>query len=121
LAPFSEQSGDLPNNVTVVSVYGVNKVSHLLQESDAFREQMAIDPGAALAPIPLTDDERSAFLSGDVAALYLAGAHTFLLSRIPRFLPDLMSRDEYIQRLRSLLSPEERAEVAAASLRSTHR
>jgi hypothetical protein len=98
-----------------MSLYGVNKVSHLLQADPEFRALMTTDPVTALAALPLSDDERSAILRADVAALYLMGAHTFLLSRIPRFLPDLVSRDEYIDRMRSVLSVEERAEVQAGS------
>jgi hypothetical protein len=97
--------------VDAVSLYGVNKVSHLLQVDPAFRAEMAADPGAAIADLPLSDDERAAFVEGDVATLYRLGAHTFLLSRIPRFLPDFLSRDEYIERMRSVLSATERAEV----------
>jgi hypothetical protein len=42
-------------------------------------------------------------LAGDVAALARAGAHTFLLSRIPRFGLFGLDRDEYIRRMRALL------------------
>ena len=98
-----------------MSLYGVNKVSHLLQVDPGFRDRMAADPVTALAALPLSEEERSAILGADVAALYRMGAHTFLLSRIPRFLPDLISRDEYIERMRSVLTPEDRAELEAKS------
>jgi hypothetical protein len=98
-----------------MSLYGVNKVSHLLQADPEFRDLMATDPVTALAALPLSDEERSAILRADVAALYRMGAHTFLLSRIPRFLPDLVNRDQYIDRMRSVLTPAERAEVEAQS------
>jgi hypothetical protein len=98
-----------------MSLYGVNKLSHLLQVDPEFRDLMATDPVTALDALPLSDEERGAILRADVAALYRMGAHTFLLSRIPRFLPDLISRDEYIERLRSVLTPEERAAVQAES------
>jgi hypothetical protein len=98
-----------------VSVYGLNKVSHLLQVDPEFRGLMATDPVTALAALPLSDEERSAVLRADVATLYRMGAHTFLLSRIPRFLPDLVSREQYIERMRSVLTTEERAEVEAES------
>jgi hypothetical protein len=99
-----------------MSLYGLNKVSHLLQVDPAFRELMAADPVTALAALPLSEDERGAILRADVAELYRMGAHTFLLSRIPRFLPDLISRDEYIERMRSVLTPEERAALGSESL-----
>jgi hypothetical protein len=98
-----------------MSLYGVNKVSHLLQADPEFRHLMATDPVTALAALPLSDEERNAILRADVAALYRMGAHTFLLSRIPRFLPDLVSRDQYIDRMRAVLTPEERAEVETQS------
>jgi hypothetical protein len=94
-----------------MSVYGINKVAHLLQADPGFRAQMAADPDRAIAQFPLSAVERTAILRADVAALYRMGAHTFLLSRIPRFLPELISRDDYITKMRSVLSPEERAEV----------
>lgn len=98
-----------------MSLYGVNKVSHLLQTDPRFRDLMATDPVTALAALPLSDEERSAILQADVATLYRMGAHTFLLSRIPRFLPDLVDRDQYIERMRSVLTPEERAELEGPS------
>jgi hypothetical protein len=92
-----------------MSVYGINKVAHLLQADPAFREQMTDDPERAIAELPLSDTERAAILGADMAALYRLGAHTFLLSRIPRFLPGLISRDDYIEKMRSTLSPEDLA------------
>ena len=60
------------------------------------------DPRAAIAEFALTDDERSAFLAGDVASLARGGVHTFLLSRLPRFGLLGLDRDEYNRRMRSL-------------------
>jgi hypothetical protein len=98
-----------------MSVYGINKVSHLLQADPDFRARMASDPAAAIALLPLSETERRAILEADVATLYRMGAHTFSLSRIPRFLPELISRDEYIDKMRAVLSPEERAELEQQS------
>jgi len=92
-----------------MSTYGINKVSHLLQVNPDFRRRMSADPAGAIGDIPLKDEERAAILSGDVAALYRMGAHTFLLSRIPRFLPEFLTRDEYIGRMRSVLTASERS------------
>jgi hypothetical protein len=91
-----------------VSVYGVNKVCYLIQRDLDFREQMRRDPASALAGLPLTDEERQALVEGDVARLYQAGAHSFLLSRLPRFGSAGLTRQEYIRRMRTLLTPEER-------------
>ncbi len=86
-----------------MSVYGINKVCYQVQMDLGFRERMREDPAGALEGFPLTDEEREAFLSGDVATLYRWGAHTFLLSRLPRFDSLGLSRDEYIRRMRTLL------------------
>ena len=47
--------------------------------------------------------DNNAFLTGDVATLYRLGAHSFLLSRLPRFDSLGLTRDEYIKRMRTLL------------------
>jgi hypothetical protein len=86
-----------------MSLYGVNKVCHLTQVDRAFRERMVTDPAGALAGLPLTEEERDAILRGDVAQLHRWGAHTFLLSRLPRFDALGLSREEYIARMRVLL------------------
>jgi Aromatic-ring-opening dioxygenase LigAB, LigA subunit len=69
----------------LMSLYGVHKTLYLLQNDLDFRERLRSDPASALAEMPLSDVEREALLSGDMAALYRMGAHTFLMSRIPRF------------------------------------
>jgi Xaa-Pro aminopeptidase len=104
-----------------VSTYGVDKFSHLLQTDEDFRRRADTNLAEALSTLPLTVEERQAFLTGDMATLYQLGANTFLLSRIPRFLPNFVSRDQYVDRMRSVLSSEERAEIemaAAAARRS---
>ncbi|HEY7466076.1 MAG TPA: hypothetical protein VIB47_05230 [Dehalococcoidia bacterium] len=87
-----------------MSLYGINKVCHLTQVDPAFRERMKTDPAGALAGLPLTAEEREAILRGDVAQLRRWGAHTFLLSRLPRFDSLGLSREEYIERMRVLLA-----------------
>ena len=85
-----------------MSVYAVHKLLHRAQVDLDFRERLRADPAAAIADLPLTDDERSALLAGDVATLARAGVHTFLLSRIPRFGLLGLDRDEYNRRMRVL-------------------
>jgi len=68
-----------------MSLYGIHKTLYLLQNDLDFRERLRSDPEAALAKMPLTDEERQALLNRDMAALYRMGTHTFLMSRIPRF------------------------------------
>jgi len=86
-----------------MSLYGINRACHLVQVDEAFREQMRTDAPSALAGLPLTAEEREAILRGDVAQLRRWGAHTFLLSRLPRFDALGLSREEYISRMRVLL------------------
>lgn len=68
-----------------MSLYGVHKTLWLLQNDLDFRERLRSEPEAALADMPLTEEERQALLNHDMAALYRMGTHTFLMSRIPRF------------------------------------
>lgn len=85
-----------------MSVYTVHKLLHRAQVDLDFRDRLRTDPATAIADVPLTDEERSALLAGDVAMLARGGVHTFLLSRIPRFGLLGLDRDEYIRRMRAL-------------------
>jgi hypothetical protein len=84
-----------------MSTYAVHKVLHRAQIDLDFRELLRSDPRTAVAEFAFTDDERTAFLAGDVAALARAGVHTFLLSRLPRFGLLGLDRDEYNRRMRA--------------------
>jgi hypothetical protein len=85
-----------------MSLYGVHKVCYLVQMDLDFRRRMVEDPAGALEGMPLSDEERRAFLERDMATLYRMGAHTFLMSRLPRFDSMGLSREEYIQRMTGL-------------------
>ena len=63
-----------------MSIYAVNKLCRDALHDPAWREALKRDPKSAIAPLPLSDDERSALLNGDVAWLYEQGAHPFLLA-----------------------------------------
>src|SRR5439155_14927543 len=89
--------------VGLMSLYALNKICHMTQTDRMFREQMRTDPAAAIADFPLTDEERHAVMTADVAKLYQMGVHAFLLSRLPRFDSLGLTREEYIRRLRTLL------------------
>jgi hypothetical protein len=88
-----------------MSVYTVHKLLHRAQVDVNFRERLRADPSGSIADWPFTDVERTALLAGDVAALARGGAHTFLLSRIPRFGLFGLDRDEYIRRMRAIAEP----------------
>jgi hypothetical protein len=68
-----------------MSVYAVNKLCRDALHDLAFREALKRDPAAAIAPLALTDEERTALLAGDVAWLYEHGCHPFLLAYLTRW------------------------------------
>ena len=86
-----------------MSAYGVNKVCYLAQADLHFREQLRSNPRAALAALPLTEAERQALLAGDVAALHRMGGLDFLLSNLARFNSFGLTRELYVERMRTLL------------------
>jgi aromatic-ring opening dioxygenase LigAB LigA subunit len=89
----------------LMSLYGIHKTLYLLQNDLDFRERLRTEPEAALAEMPLSPAERHAFISGDMAALYRMGAHTFLMSRIPRFNALRgMTRAQYQESIRKVLT-----------------
>jgi hypothetical protein len=92
-----------------VSLYGIHKTLYLLQNDLGFRERLRTEPEAALASMPLTDAERRALLTNDIAELYRMGTHTFLMSRLPRFNAfGGLTREQYQERLRVVLDEPER-------------
>lgn len=68
-----------------MSVYAVNKLCRDALHDPAFREALKRDAAAAIAPLDLTADERTALLAGDVAWLYEHGCHPFLLAYLTRW------------------------------------
>jgi Aromatic-ring-opening dioxygenase LigAB, LigA subunit len=86
-----------------VSAYGINKACYLMQASPTFRQRMRVDAAGALTELPLSTKERQALLDADVATLKRLGASEILLSRIPRFGLLNLSREQYIERMRTLL------------------
>ena len=87
-----------------MSSYGINKVCYLAQADLRFRDQLRSDPAAALVDLPLTDAERRALLTGDVAALHRMGGLDFLLSNLARFGSFGLTRAVYVERMRTLLT-----------------
>ncbi len=87
-----------------MSAYGINKVCYLAQADLRFREQLRSEPAAALVDLPLEDAERQALLAGDVAALHRMGGLDFLLSNLARFGSFALTRDLYVERMRTLLT-----------------
>ena len=65
-----------------MSTYNILKICRQVERDPLFRERVLGDPSGAIAEFELTDEERTAFLSGDVKHLHDLGAHGFLLSRL---------------------------------------
>ncbi len=87
-----------------MSLYGIHKALWLVQNDLEFRERLRVDPRRALADLPLTEPERQALLTRDMAALYRMGTHTFLMSRLPRFNAlGGLTREEYQHSIRKVL------------------
>lgn len=68
-----------------MSIYQVNKLCYRALHDKPFREALAREPEATVASLPLTDDERTALLAGEVGRLYEMGASAFLLSYLTRW------------------------------------
>ncbi len=92
-----------------MSVYAVNNLCRDALHDLAFREALQRDPAAAIAPLPLTDDERRALLAGDVAWLYQRGAHPFLLAYLIRWQIFGLTAPIYSERMRALAGKEDAA------------
>jgi hypothetical protein len=88
-----------------MSIYSVNKLCRQTLHDLAFREALARDPETALAPWPLTNEERAALLAGDVAKLYELGAHPYLLSYLTRHELFGLKVEVYSERMRAAREP----------------
>jgi hypothetical protein len=89
-----------------MSTYAVNKLCRDALHDVAFREALKRDPAAALAPLALTDNERKALLTGDVAWLYQRGAHPYLLAYLLRWQLFGLTAPVFSERMRALAGEE---------------
>jgi hypothetical protein len=84
-----------------MSSYTVHKLIKRIQREPDFRERLQDDPKAALREYPLTHEERTALLAGDVGALHALGVHGYLLSRLVPFGLFGLTAQNYPERIRS--------------------
>lgn len=68
-----------------MSIYGVHKFFRTCLHDENFRALAKSDPEAAMAQMPLTDEDKDQLRRGDVKALYERGVHAFLLSYYTRW------------------------------------
>jgi len=85
-----------------MSIFAVNHLCRELLRDHAFRAAMKADPAKALAPLDLTEAERSALLAGDVGALFRMGVNAFLMNYLPRFEVCGLNAESYNQRMRAV-------------------
>ena len=85
-----------------MSIFAVNHLCRELLRDHAFRAAMKADPAKALAPLDLTEAERSALLAGDVGTLFRMGVNAFLMNYLPRFEVCGLNAESYNQRMRAV-------------------
>jgi hypothetical protein len=90
-----------------MSVYAVNKICRDALHDPAFREAVKTDPAAAIAPRDLSDNERKALLTGDVAWLFEEGCHPFLLAYLTRWDLFGVTVASYSERIRKARDPRD--------------
>jgi hypothetical protein len=78
----------------------VHKLIKRIQREPAFREQLQREPESALGDFPLTPQERTALLAGDVATLHALGVHGYLLSRLVPYGLFGLTAQNYPERIR---------------------
>jgi hypothetical protein len=88
-----------------MSAYAVNKLCRDALINREFREALKSDPKAALAPLALTEEERTALLKGDVVWLFEHGAHPFLLAYLIRWELFGLTAPIYSERIRTARDP----------------
>ena len=65
-----------------MSLYAIHSIARRVAADPEFLARMREDPELAISDYDLTDAERSALLTGDVATLLEWGVHGFLLSKL---------------------------------------
>ena len=85
-----------------MSIFAVNHLCREVLRDHAFRAAMKADPAKALAPLDLTEAERSALLAGDVGTLFRMGANAFLMNYLARFEVCGLNTAIYNERMRAV-------------------
>jgi hypothetical protein len=85
-----------------MSVFAVNHLCREVLRDHAFRAAMKADPAKALAPLDLTEAERTALLAGDVGTLCRMGVNAFLMNYLSRFEVCGLNTAIYNERMRAV-------------------
>jgi hypothetical protein len=98
-----------------MSLYQVNKILYLLEVDRCFLAQMKANPAAAICGMELSEEERTALVTGNIEKLYLMGANMFILDSIARHQLYGIDRQSYLDRVRSAAAKSDRASCVAKS------
>jgi hypothetical protein len=85
-----------------MTIFAVNHLCREILRDHAFRAAMKADPAKALAPLDLTDEERSTLIAGDVGKLFRLGANAFLMAYMARFEVCGLNVEIYNERMRAV-------------------
>jgi hypothetical protein len=85
-----------------MSVYAIDEICYRLVHEPEFRAAAKADTAAAIRDADLSDAERNALLSGDVATLYRMGAHPFLLGHLARYGVGGLDAATYAERIHTV-------------------
>jgi hypothetical protein len=85
-----------------MSVFAVNYLCREVLRDHSFRAAMKADPAKALAPLDLTEPERSALIAGDVGGLFRMGVNGFLMGYLARFEVCGLNVQNYNERMRAV-------------------
>jgi hypothetical protein len=86
-----------------MSIYAVNKICYRVVQEPELRQALLRAPEEALraARPPLSEDELTALLAGDVGTLSKLGANHFLLHQLGRFKLLGLDLPSYAERIRA--------------------
>ena len=66
-----------------MSRYAINSILYHLKKDPDLRARFIKHPGAAIADADLTDDERAAFIAGDMRKINELGGYLHLVMSVP--------------------------------------
>ena len=81
-----------------MSLYYVQKLLYQLNRDANVRARFDDDPGSLLREYPLTDEERSAIVDGDIGLLYVMGVNGQILMHYAALIGQ--EWDEYLEAMR---------------------
>lgn len=84
--------------------YAVHCVCKRVATDEGFRAALREDPESVLAGLDLKESQRDALLRGDVAELYEAGAHEYVLMWLGRFEVLGLDLKTFMQRIQTARS-----------------